>query len=139
MIKLIENFYDANNNSAYVKLETDEGHFEGYAFLHPEDAEYASEFLGFEIAELKATKDYYAKKLNRLRIEIKTLEDLLKDYIHHARVDEADLLKKRLNQKIAQKAIYLEDYEGIKYELKVLSESHNEFIDKLRKKTQENK
>ena len=67
MIKLIENFYDVNNNSAYVKLATDEGHFEGYAFLHPEDAEYASEFLGFEIAELKATKDYYAKKLNRLR------------------------------------------------------------------------
>ena len=86
-----------------------------------------------------ALSAYYAKKLNRLRIEIKTLENLLKDYIHHARVDEADLLKKRLNQKIAQKAIYLEDYEGIKYELKVLSESHNEFIDKLRKKTQENK
>lgn len=138
MINLIENFYDVNNNSAYVKLETDEGYFEGYAFLHPEDAEYASEFLGLEIAELKATKDYYAKKLKRLRIEIKTLENLLKDYIRHA-IDETDLLKKRLNQKITQKAIYLENYEGIKHELKVLSESHNEFIDRLRKKTQENK
>ena len=134
MIKLIDSYYDRETGVASVSLATDEGNFEGHAFLHPEDKPYESEFIGCQIAELKALQDYYERKVARLKCQILGLQEALKVYVRKHREDEAEILKKVLNSKIKQKAIYMNDYEGIKHELKTISEAHNDFVDKMLKK-----
>ena len=66
MIKLIDANYDAEDGVSYAKIMTDCGIFEDWAFLHPDDAEIASKFLGCEIAEYRATLLYFHKKLSLL-------------------------------------------------------------------------
>lgn len=80
MIKLLQSNYDEASGHSYVKIGTECGIFEGHAFLHPEDKNIASSFFGCEIAEYRATIEYFKKKLHFLNIRQLSLLDLKRDY-----------------------------------------------------------
>lgn len=79
MIKLKDCNYDKESGISYAEIETDIGIFYEYAFLNPEDADIESTFLGCEIAEYRATIEYFKAKLKNINIKINTLLDLQKD------------------------------------------------------------
>lgn len=116
MIKLLDSGYDKEEGVSYVTIETEIGNFDGYAFLHPEDEMIESSFLGCEIAEYRATIEYFKKKLRTLNIEIKTLENLRKDFKNTYKEDyhDCEILERRMEQKLIQK----KEYEMIIYSLK---------------------
>lgn len=53
----------------FVKIQTPIGVFEGKSTLHPEDEQYKSRFLGYEIAELKAYVKALKKRVKQLERE----------------------------------------------------------------------
>lgn len=116
MIKLLNSVYDKEDGVSCVTIETEIGNFNGYAFLHPEDEMIKSSFLGCEIAEYRATIEYFKKKLRILNIEIKTLENLRKDFKNTYKEDyhNCEILERRMEQKLIQK----KEYEMIIYSLK---------------------
>ena len=53
----------------FVKIQTPIGVFEGKSTLHPEDEQYKSRFIGYEIAELKAYVKALKKRAKQLERE----------------------------------------------------------------------
>ncbi len=78
--KLRESEYDEADGLSYVEISTYLGAFCGYSFLHPDDEDIASEFMGCEIAELRAINSYLKEEIRVLKIKLETLNDLLTNY-----------------------------------------------------------
>ena len=76
MFKLVKSNYDKEDGISFVEIQTDYGNFCDYSFLNPEDEDVASSFLGCELAEYRATIQYFEKCLVRVNIQINCLEDL---------------------------------------------------------------
>ena len=93
MFKLVKSNYDKEDGISFVEIQTDYGNFYDYSFLNPEDEDVASSFLGCELAEYRATIQYFEKCLVRVNIQINCLEDL-KNRLGH----EEPALEKRLKQ-----------------------------------------
>lgn len=93
MFKLVKSNYDKEDGISFVEIQTDYGNFCDYSFLNPEDEDAASSFLGCELAEYRATIQYFKKCLTRVNIQINCLEDL-KSRLGH----EEPTLEKRLKQ-----------------------------------------
>ena len=93
MFKLVKSNYDKEDGISVVEIQTDYGNFCDYSFLNPEDEDVASSFLGCELAEYRATIQYFKKCLVRVNIQINCWEDL-KTRVGH----EEPVLEKRLKQ-----------------------------------------
>lgn len=93
MFKLVKSNYDKEDGISFVEIQTDYGNFCDYSFLNPEDEDVASSFLGCELAEYRATIQYFEKCLVRVNIQINCLEDL-KTRLGH----KEPALEKRLKQ-----------------------------------------
>ena len=142
MIKLIDSHYDKEDGGiACVRIATECGYFEGYAFLHPDDEQYESEFLGLEVAEMRATIEYYEKKLHFLNTRLLALYDIAKDIRSNPQYDsehfEYQIIQKRIRQNEEQKEIYKEYIKDIKEAIKTKLEAHTIFINKINKKIKE--
>ena len=126
-----------------VKIATECGIFEGYAWLNPEDKEYESEILGGEIAEMRAISDYYKRKLHFLKTRLLTLYDIARDIRNNPQFDpehfEYQLIQKRIKQNEEQKAIYKEYIKDIKEAIEYKLEVRVQLVEKLKKKKQDNK
>lgn len=109
MIKLIKSEYE--EGFSYVEIETELGIFSGTATLHNEDKKYESEFLGCAIAEMRATRYYYEKKLRRLNSIINELFYLIKQFnkIESPKSEEQLIVEKRYNNYIQQKCDILNE------------------------------
>lgn len=143
MIKFLSSYYDKECGISCVKITTECGIFEGYAFLNPEDKEYESEILGGEIAEMRAISDYYKRKLHFLKTRLLTLYDIARDIRNNPQYDsehfEYQLIEKRIKQNEEQKNIYKEYIRDIKEAIEFKLEAKVELIEKLKKKKQDNK
>lgn len=143
MIKFLSSYYDKECGISCVKIATECGIFEGYAFLNPEDKEYESEILGGEIAEMRAISDYYKRKLHFLKTRLLTLYDIARDIRNNPQYDsehfEYQLIEKRIKQNEEQKNIYKEYIRDIKEAIEFKLEAKVELIEKLKKKKQDNK
>ena len=93
MFKLVKSDYNKEDGISFVEIQTDYGNFCAYSFLSPEDTEVASSFLGCELAEYRATIQYFEKCLTRVNIQINCLEDLKLRFNQ-----EEPVLEKRLKQ-----------------------------------------
>jgi hypothetical protein len=138
MIKLIDSNYDKETGVSWSKIRTEIGDFEGAAFLHPEDRDSASSFLGCEIAEYRATIHYFEKKLMILNIKNEALEKLKIDF------DRADLmdaetsfyrktLRKRLEQNYIQKKEYKANIMSLRKVIDDMIDTRIEILKKLKK------
>ena len=143
MIKFLSSYYDKECGISCVKITTECGIFEGYAFLNPEDKEYESEILGGEIAEMRAISDYYKRKLHFLKSRLLTLYDIARDIRNNPQYDsehfEYQLIEKRIKQNEEQKNIYKEYIRDIKEAIEFKLEAKVELVEKLKKKKQDNK
>lgn len=143
MIKFLSSYYDKECGISCVKITTECGIFEGYAFLNPEDKEYESEILGGEIAEMRAISDYYKRKLHFLKTRLLTLYDIARDIRNNPQYDsehfEYQLIEKRIKQNEEQKNIYKEYIRDIKEAIEFKLEAKVELVEKLKKKKQDNK
>lgn len=143
MIKFLESNFDKESGISMVKIATECGIFYGYAFLNPEDKKYESAYLGCEVAEMRAIKDYYKKKIHFLRIRLVTLLDLKRDFLAMSGFDgennfEYDILKKRIKQAEDQKKEYIEIIKDIDAAIEVKLDARVALVDRLEKKKQDN-
>ena len=145
MIKLLHSNYDEASGHSYVKIGTDCGIFEGHAFLHPEDSEVASSFFGCEIAEYRATLEYFKKKLHFLNIRQLSLLDLKRDYKNLQKdsflysLGLGDRYCRILNKRICQNEVQIKEYKANIKSLKVVINSAFEAREKTLAKIQKNK
>ena len=142
MIKFLESNYDKASGISMVKIATECGFFQGYAFLGPDDKEYESEFLGCEIAEMRAISDYYKRKVHFLKTRLVTLQELARDIRNNPQFDsehfEYQLIQKRIKQNEEQKKIYKEYITDIKEAIEYKLDARVELVEKLKKKKQGN-
>ena len=142
MIKFLESNYDKESGISCVKIATECGIFYGYALLNPEDKEYESEFLGCEIAEMRAISDYYKRKVHFLKTRLVTLQELARDIRNNPQFDsehfEYELIQKRIKQNEEQKKIYKEYISDIKEAIEYKLDARVELVEKLKKKKQDN-
>lgn len=142
MIKFLESTYDKESGISCVSIATECGIFTGYAFLNPEDKEYESEFLGCEVAEMRAISDYYKRKIHFLRTRLVTLYDIARDIRNNPQFDsehfEYQIIQKRIAQNEEQKAIYKEYIKDIKEAIDYKLDARVELVEKLKKKKQGN-
>ena len=141
MIKFLESNYDKESGISMVKIATECGFFYGYAFLGPDDKEYESEFLGCEIAEMRAISDYYKRKVHFLKTRLLTLYDIARDIRHNSQFDsehfEYQIIQKRIKQNEEQKKLYKEYISDIKEAIEYKHDARIELVEKLKKKKQD--
>lgn len=135
MIKILRAEYE--NGFSKVALSTDCGIFYGTAFLHKEDKDIASSFLGCEIAEYRATIAYFKEKLKRINIEILTLENLRQDFIKRycENYHECELLEKRLKEKQTLKKEYKDNIKSLNKLIKNKIENRIIILNKIKEKS----
>lgn len=141
MNKLIMSNFDSQSGISYVKIATDCGNFEGHAFVNPEDKEIASNFLGCEIAEYRATIKYFITKLTKINIEINTLEDLRQGFIKRYREDyhECELLEKKLKEKQLLKKEYKENIKSLRELIENKIQNRIIIINKMKERSNKEK
>ena len=134
MLKLLESSYEEGVSCSII--QTDIGNFYGYAFVHPEDKEVASTFVGCEVAEYRATIYYFQEKVRRLNCELNALYQLRNDFVKKLNLENEALIQlcKRIEQKETQKAIYRTDIANIKQVIKDKLEKRIEFLNKIKDK-----
>lgn len=130
MFKLVKSDYNKEDGISFVEIQTDYGNFCAYSFLSPEDTEVASSFLGCELAEYRATIQYFEKCLIRVNIQINCLEDLklrfnqeepvlekrLKQYKDYKKeiVDNIASLKEVINNKLENRLVIIDHMKKLK-------------------------
>ena len=149
MIKLIKSHYDKEDGMSFVKITTDLGCFDGYAFLNPEDKEIASKYLGCEIAELRAHIEYFKKRkyiINQRLTALKGLRKKFKKYIS-TNMDYADSIMDSaliniLNQQIAElersRNLCKQSIKDINKYIDTAIDERLDFLEKIEKRKQDN-
>ena len=128
MFKLVKSNYDKEDGISFVEIQTDYGNFCDYSFLNPEDKDVASSFLGCELAEYRATIQYFEKCLVRVNIQINCLEDL-KTRLGH----EEPTLEKRLKQYKDYKKEITDNIKSLKEVINNKLENRLVIIDHMKK------
>lgn len=126
MIKLIDAHFNKEDMYSEATIQTEYGKYCGYAFVHPEDEDKVSSFLGCEIAESRAIISYAKDKIKRLNIEINVLQEL-KDYPKANKK-----LKEKLDFKTMLQKNIMALEEGIDNKIKI----RYELLEKIEKKKQ---
>lgn len=128
MIELIKSNYDEQDGISYVKIKTNIGNFEGYAFLHDDDKENASKYFGCRIAESRATIDYLKKKIYILNLELDELNNIISDMPYDLKGYK--YLKRRKEAKENTKKVYQRDIEYIKEYIKTSINERDKFFER---------
>ena len=128
MFKLVKSNYDKEDGVSFVEIQTDYGNFCAYSFLSPDDKDVSSSFLGCELAEYRATIQYFKKCLTRVNIQINCLEDL-KARLGH----EEPVLEKRLKQYKDYKKEVIDNIKSLKKVISNKLENRLVLIDHMKK------
>ena len=128
MFKLVKSNYDKEDGISFVEIQTDYGNFCDYSFLSPDDKDVASSFLGCELAEYRATIQYFEKCLTRVNIQINCLEDLKLRFNQ-----EEPVLEKRLKQYKDYKKEIIDNIASLKEVINNKLENRLVIIDHMKK------
>lgn len=127
MIKLIDANFNKEDMYSEATIQTEYGKYCGYAFVHPEDEDKVSSFLGCEIAEARAIIDYCNEKIKRVNIEIKILEEL-----NHC----APIVDKKLKEKQDYKKLLQNNVKSLKDGINLKINNRITLLQKIEKKKQ---
>lgn len=130
--KLIFSNYNEEDGISYVKIQTNIGNFEGYAYLDPEDKEYASKFFGCKIAEYRAIIRYLKEKIFRTNLELNELYKIYKDMPMNYKT--YDYLKKRIKQKEIYKKQCKEDVKSLHVHINNIIDERFKFLEERKEK-----
>lgn len=131
MFKLIDSNY--NKGISYVKILTDKGTFEDYAYLSKEDKEQESVFAGCQIAEYRCIIQYYKKVLSQINLKLQTYYDLQKDFSQHSPAYQNDILYRRIRQKEAEKEETKKRIESLKVNIENIPDNIKKSKEKIQK------
>lgn len=101
-IKTIMSDYNQDTGLSKVTIATDLGQFTGYAKLHPEDKEIASNYAGCRYAEMRATVKYMKVKRRIAEYKLEPLNRIYNDLKSSKNFNENNK-----GVKMLQKQIYL--------------------------------
>lgn len=101
-IKTIMSDYNQDTGLSKVTIATDLGQFTGYAKLHPEDKEIASNYAGCRYAEMRATIKYMKAKRRITEYKLEPLNRIYNDLKSSKNFNENNK-----GVKMLQKQIYL--------------------------------
>ena len=101
-IKLTASNYDEETGESFATIATDIGQFTGWASLHPEDAEIASNYAGCRYAEMRASIQYMKQKARIANYKLQELYKIYKDLTqrHNCNMDN-------IGMRVLQKEIYM--------------------------------
>ena len=131
MHKLIKSNYDKQCGMSYVKIETDIGVFEGYAFLDPEDKDTESKFFGCRLANYRAEIKYLEERIFRLNLELNELYLVMKNM--PMMKSEYNYLKKRIEDKENLRNNCKRVKKEIKDYIKISIEERDKILEKIKK------
>lgn len=134
MITLKDSDYDKTTGLSYVEIETELGVYCGNAILHDDDKENASGFFGCEIAEYRATIEYFKDKIRILNIELNALYDVYrKDEGLSIANPVVDQIKKRIKQKEEYKAELKRNIKSLKEVIQIKIDNRDKYLEKIKK------
>lgn len=131
--KIIKSDFNKDTGISIVKIRTNIGDFLGIAKLNFEDRDHMSNFIGCEIAEIRAQEQYISKKLFMLNAEIKGAEIIL-----HAMNGRATYkAKRKIEQMRTQKEIYqkqIKNLQKLPYKILAHKEQVLKKLERIRQK-----
>lgn len=140
-IKLIHSEYNEETGRSYVKIATECGIFDGEAFLHPDDAEFASKYAGCEYAETRALIKYMTRKKQNAMVEYKTLTNLQHEInsrkYHNENSIEARLLQKYIYTAQDNYTVFKNNVKTLREFLKKSIDDRDAYIQKLMSKNKQ--
>lgn len=144
MIKLIQANFNKEDGVSYVKISTDYGNFEGLAFLHPDDAELASTYLGCDIAEHRALISYFKHRktiVNReLQVLYKVNKQLKNDKFFGLFNKRAvRIINNTIQEKEKDKGFCQVQISMLNHDIKKKIEDRLAFLEKINNKTKDSK
>lgn len=131
MIKLLFSDYDRKRGVSYVKILTDKGIFEDYAYLSEEDKDIESSFAGCQMAEYRCIIQYYKKTLSQINLKLQTYYDLQKDFYFNPKANE--VLKKKIKQKEIEKKLLKRNIKSLKDSIKNIPDNIKKSKEKIQK------
>lgn len=131
MIKLLFSDYDRKRGVSYVKILTDKGIFEDYAYLSEEDKDIESSFAGCQMAEYRCIIQYYKKTLSQINLKLQTYYDLQKDFYFNPKANE--ILKKKIKQKEIEKKLLKRNIKSLKDSIKNIPDNIKKSKEKIQK------
>ena len=118
-MKFLYGYFNEDTKESVVSLADKYGVYTGYAKLHPNDEQNASEYMGCEIAEQRAWIKALQNRRRRAKIKLNTIKDLMKDIDLNYK-DFIDLkLKRRFSLKIRD---YTNEIQNINNEIKEIQQ-----------------
>lgn len=78
--KVILNYVDDKSGFCRVVIQNKNGKFVGYSFCAPEDMENFSMYAGIRYAEIRAAAAAIKYQLNKEKVKLETIKNLIKDY-----------------------------------------------------------
>ena len=134
--RLIYSEYDAVDGVSIAVVKTKYGTFTGVARLHPDDAEYESQFEGCKYAEYRAMIKAGKEELKELRQRLKGLEILQRDLQDGKEYNSMSFEARRLRKRIYEYKSEIQTMEHtIKNSEKLISnswDSRKKMLDKIR-------
>ncbi len=119
-MKLIEHKYD--NRVTKITLADKYGRYTGFSFVHPDDADFASEFAGGRLAEYRARIKALKAELRRNKTMLSAINILNKDIKNNVSEPIDPVIQKRIN-------IQIRNYHN---EIKRIEESIKEFSNTIK-------
>ena len=141
-MRFIDGFYDTDTGISIVMLEHLGKKFAGQAYLHPDDEATASEIVGCEYAEIRATMNAlkYERKLKKH--DYKVIENFIKACNCYNNFNKESLsarvMYRQLNRKKKEINDLTKDIERFEGELKELISRREKIMEKMKAK-KENK
>lgn len=109
--------YDENTGRTKCYLRYEDKDFIGEARCHPDDMEFATEFVGCEIARMRATTKVLKYIVKEDRIAIKALKDFYNNIAESKSMKQNDWLRQKFLNEIDS---YEEDIKDIKMAIETI-------------------
>ena len=142
-MRFIKADYNSVDGISGVIIEHLGQNFSGFAWVHPDDKENASEFAGCEYAEMRAT-------IQALKYELKLEKKAYKECLNFVKAckcykkfneddDTAKVMYRQLNRRKVKVEILQKRIEMIQEELDILISRRDKIMIKLKEKKEEDK
>lgn len=105
-MKFLYGYYNDQTGESTVTLANKYGQYTGYAYLHPDDKESASEYAGCNLAQKRAWLDSLRKDRRRISFQLKAIKNLYKDIKHNVQDPDPKITKRfQIQIKLYQTAL----------------------------------
>ena len=93
-MKLVYSYFDETTGESIVKLADRYGSYVGKAFLHPDDSNYKSKYMGCGLAERRAAIKGLKNRRRRVKIKLNTIENIITDIKTNIQEPDENILKR---------------------------------------------